>query len=122
MGDCVCIWGGEGDAPDFLNEQELVARKQHKCRECGVVIATGQQYLRTSGKWDGRMDTIKTCQPCAEIRRKLLCDGWVYGELWERIHESWDEGVNPMGCINELVSVVAKEKLSLEYRDWLADR
>lgn len=120
MGACACIYDGDGEQADFSTTEIVKARKSHKCGECGQTIAAGQKYERVFGKWEGRVSTFKTCFVCVEIRGALFCDGWTYGMIWERIEESWGEkATNPLGCINELETVAAKEMLGNRYREWL---
>jgi len=54
--------------PEFFNEVERRARKEHRCTECGQPIVAGEQYFYTSAKWDGVVCSVKTCKPCAQIR------------------------------------------------------
>lgn len=88
-GPCgVCISGGDGDEPEFCSETIVRARKAHSCCECRETIPHGAEYERTVGKWDGAVNTYKTCLACSEIRRTLCCDGWTYGRLFEQAEES----------------------------------
>lgn len=56
-----------GESPDFFTRASVKARKPHRCCECGQAIAIGQLYLRSSGKWDGNIDTFAQCQRCVAV-------------------------------------------------------
>jgi len=70
-----CDWGDyDGDAPEFFVEYNRKARKQHKCCECGRIIERGQKYLLSVGKWEGALDTFKTCFVCERIINDIFPD------------------------------------------------
>jgi hypothetical protein len=62
------------------------ARKPHRCCECKCEIKPGDKYERATGKWDGRIDTFKTCIPCQRIRDDLCCS-FEYGGLRDVVWE-----------------------------------
>src|SRR6185295_16634414 len=119
-GPCgVCIDGGDGDMPQFLNDREVRARKSYKCCECGDVIPRGATYERTVGKWnmsDGRFKTYRTCLLCVEIRNALCCDGWTYTLLWEEAEQIFPYLTT--GCLEQLTTAAAKAKLLEKWREW----
>lgn len=82
-----------------------VARKQHKCYECGGIIAPLDVYEYTSGVWEGRPDSFKVCQHCEEARDWLLEEtdwkenawledgaSFLFGDLCEHLMEQAREG------------------------------
>jgi hypothetical protein len=77
----------------MYNEVIRRARKPHKCCECGVTIAAGEQYQAVCAKWDGQFDSFCTCMPCVEIRAKSIaglnshdcCDLPCFTELYEYV-------------------------------------
>ena len=80
----VCISSSyDGDGPAWQNDSTPRAKVRHVCCECGDAILPGEMYHKTVGKWEGGVDTYKTCLACDEIRCNLCCDGWTYGALWE---------------------------------------
>ncbi len=87
MSNCACVYVDVDDPPDFFLSQQVRARKQHKCAECGRSIGRGEEYERVSGKWDGRMDTFTTCLDCVSIRDQFFCDGFCYTNLLEDLGE-----------------------------------
>ena len=89
-----CICADHDGGPDPYTETMPVARKAHRCCECGAVIAPGEQYERIEGRWEGRWETCKTCIVCARIRQSLF-SCWIYGQMWSDIHDhhcGWEDG------------------------------
>lgn len=74
-----------------------VARRPHRCCECGKTIHRGEQYERTKGCWDGSWSTYKTCIGCANLRDDLCSGGWEYGNVANQIEEclGFDYRVEP---------------------------
>jgi hypothetical protein len=81
----------------IVQDERLVARKEHKCSECCRVIRVGETYNRQRLKFDGEMSTHKICAHCQVVRDWLgsECGGWVYGEMEEDIREHFFEGYEP---------------------------
>jgi hypothetical protein len=65
MYDCSCDY----DPPEFYNLTVRVSRKPRVCYECGSRIKPGDRYERASGKWDGKIITFETCEPCLNLRQ-----------------------------------------------------
>jgi hypothetical protein len=81
-----CICDTPDDTITLLSRAHPVARKEHKCGECGHPIGIGQRYEVDTGI-DGRdFVTYKTCIPCCNVRDSLMPCGWYYGMVWETIH------------------------------------
>lgn len=96
--------------PSCSTVTHRVARKEHRCYECGGTIAPLDVYECTSGIWDGSPNRFKVCQHCEEARDWLLEDtDWVaccneaggvdgegavffYGQLSEHLLEQAREG------------------------------
>ena len=55
------------------------ARKQHKCCECGGVIAVGEKYNRHSGVWENTPASYKVCVDCDNLRADMN-EGAEYDE------------------------------------------
>lgn len=51
--------------PEFFNQDTVKSRKVHRCCECSAPIEIGEIYIRSTGKWDGKVDTIKQHSLCA---------------------------------------------------------
>jgi hypothetical protein len=80
--DCSCY---DGVDATFSKTTWRKARKSHTCAECSAEIRPGERYEVTTGKWDGYMESHKTCKTCVAIRKNYCPGGWVYGELREHI-------------------------------------
>jgi len=87
MGGC-CI-----DYPAAVySETYPVARKAHRCGECGAVIQPGEGYQRIRGLWEGAWSGVKSCEKCADLRESLnevWCCG--LGELRDDYREYLQE-------------------------------
>ena len=82
----VCVLSYDGDAAEFYETTLPKARKTHQCIECGNAIQPGENYERTSAKWEDEVKTYKTCLLCVEIRNKFSCDGsWIFGTIWDEL-------------------------------------
>lgn len=80
----------------FGHTRHLVARKEHRCEECGRKIAPGEKYDRHAGKWEGDFFTNVACAHCAVLRRMVNdVDDYYYecyfGGLGEWVSESYPE-------------------------------
>ena len=76
-----------GDSPEFYIETFPVSRKVHKCCECGEDIKSGQKHHKFTGRWDGFLDTYRTCMVCYNIREHYCPHGYIFGGLAEAISE-----------------------------------
>ncbi len=61
---------------DFYTWKQLHARKEYVCSLCGRKIPIGEQYIRYSGKYDGRM---------FDYKHHVLCDKYI------TVYCSWAE-------------------------------
>ena len=84
----------DSDEPEFHVADDVVARRDHKCGECRRVIAKGETYESSRGKWNGDFDSHKTCAHCCAAREWLTmeCSGFCYGAVREDLHEHFDYG------------------------------
>jgi len=69
---CVC---GDYPQPDFYSEKVVTGRKDHRCCECGTEISKGEKHESVSGKWEGEMNTYRTCLPCVALRNRIADGG-----------------------------------------------
>ncbi len=78
----------------MLTNKKTVARKEHRCNECGRNIVRGETYLYESYVHDGSLDTHKTCLHCLRVRDWLYqeCGGAVFGDVREEIIDHYREG------------------------------
>jgi len=61
----------DADRVNILSNVDRVARKEHRCGECGRMIQRGETYKVEAGVIDGRMEVYKTCAHCEEAESKL---------------------------------------------------
>jgi hypothetical protein len=104
MNNCACIYVGDFDPAEFYNARIVIAKKKHKCGECGKEILPSSKYEYVAGSWEGIFSTNKTCFICLEIRNVFFCDGWFFGQihehLWEHIQEM--DGKIEKDCLCDL--------------------
>lgn len=88
----------DADRVNILSNVDRVARKEHRCGECGRMIQRGETYKVEAGVIDGRMDVYKTCAHCLVVREWLSgeCGGWVYAATDEDIVEHCNGYGHPM--------------------------
>lgn len=90
---------------EFSSRSLPVARKAHRCEECGDPINPGEQYSYWSFKYDGHLGTFKSCRRCEYDRFRVAehelaegCGGseiWCpFGELQEYLRDS-EMGITP---------------------------
>ena len=76
------------------NKTNPIARKQHKCNECGAPIMPGQRYEYVFGLLSDGGHSYKTCQHCTDARDYLKahvpCFCWYHGNLAEDIRNTLD--------------------------------
>lgn len=84
---CACICSYDNEPAEFSSTKYVKARKEHPCCECGETITVGERYEYVFGKWDGYLDTYRTCMTCVNIRRDVCCNSWTFTTLREDIWE-----------------------------------
>lgn len=87
MTACYCDY----EAPEFYKVQSRVARKPHRCGECGRKIQPGERYTHCAGKWEGVFTAHHRCSHCDAVcealDERIPCYCWYWGGLYE------DEGL-----------------------------
>jgi len=87
----VCFYFDE--YADVTTDNLKVARKEHKCTDCGGVIHRGQKYRIVTFLFDGEWSTSKECRRCAFDRLRIITH-----ELNEGCHRSESEpGIDGVG-------------------------
>lgn len=88
MSDCSCIYISFHDCyPDFYSDEYRVARKEHKCTECGRIINKGEKYNYVAGKWEDEFNVFKTCNDCISLLSVFFCEGYNFGSIWDDFRE-----------------------------------
>ena len=78
----------EYDGPNEFSNFKTVkaARKEHRCDECGGVVAVGESYLNATWKIDGDLGSAKVCRRCEYDRFRVaeheLAEGCRGSEIW----------------------------------------
>jgi hypothetical protein len=71
------------ESPSIFRCKIVIARKPHKCYECGEVISIGTEYEYIFGVWNGDASSFHTCERCADLRDSLEALGFcvAYGDV-----------------------------------------
>lgn len=72
---------------EFCRTFKPVAKKEHRCQECGRIIQPGEQYLYETFLWDGKFGFHKTCADCWSIRTSFFGAGFQYGGILGDLNE-----------------------------------
>lgn len=120
MSECgVCI--GNDDYDCELGFQDVIwpkARKEHKCCECRRIITKGEEYQRWAGKWDGSVESFKTCLLCVQIREGFSCgNSTVFGQLWVEMCDYVFPVMNT-ACFEKIESPEARAYLRSKWINW----
>ena len=83
------------DPPEFYNTSFVKARKPHRCCECCRTIEAGERYQSVTGKWEGDVDTYKTCSECLELIKQIdddccYCHGTLSEYAWQPEYDGED--------------------------------
>jgi len=109
------------DQPSFFNDDNPVARKEHKCTECGRIIKPGERYKKESGKWDGVFETHRTCFDCLSVRDVFFCDGFFYDQIWDDLEQHIRDmnGQIPESCILDLTPAARERIFEIIEQLWM---
>ena len=116
---CYCDY----DSPEFYNQKEVVAKKQHTCNECDSNIKVGETYENVFGKWNGQITTYKTCGDCLNLRFALettscycLIHGSLIEDFQESIRECWKFSYSMKSMVHRKKWI--EENIKEEYENW----
>lgn len=62
----------------LIREQTPTARKTHACSLCDGLIATGEQYTRTTNVYDGHVYDFLICTGCKTDKVLTRARSWAY--------------------------------------------
>jgi hypothetical protein len=112
--------------PKFYSKSMRVARKAHKCYECGNKIEPGTRYENVSAKWEEGFEEFKTCPKCLELRDYTICHGhipclcWSHGSMIDDCIETLKEYAHELpGMLFGGYRLLAKIKGKSGSRNWL---
>jgi hypothetical protein len=112
------------ETAEFWNVTTPIARRAYYCEECAQPIERGTKYVRMSGKWDGQVGTIKSCESCYAFMHLCYkegayeneCGGITYGGDFREFSSEYAE---------DILAAIPAEKIPaywLEYLKKCADR
>jgi hypothetical protein len=89
----MCMWEGVDYEWRSLGETQPVARKEHRCSDCGRTIQVGERYKRHVFISDEGLENCVQCDRCKAATNwlDLVCGGWLYNAVNEDIAEHWGE-------------------------------
>lgn len=117
MTSCCYVETCDGDRPEVYAQDEVTARKPHKCCECGAEIPKGERYERFKGKWEGEWEEYRTCLGCVECRDAFSC-GFTFTEFWSDFFDSTEGNVDIADL--DRLSPVGRAKFSDELAGYMA--
>ena len=59
------------EIPTVYRERTQIARKRHRCSECGGTVYPGEQYRYAFGVWDGAAGAFSICPRCLEAEAQF---------------------------------------------------
>lgn len=105
----------------FFDEKVLLARKEHRCCECGDIINKGDKYEKVVGKWEGDFIEYKTCLVCKEIRDRIFCS-FIFTALWEELSEFTNGGYDMDYNMIDGLSINAIDKIEKYFeKNWRSE-
>jgi hypothetical protein len=91
VSDCYCDFDG---VSTVYRASEPVARKPHRCDECGRTIQPGERYESVFHITDGDAGTHHTCPHCLDIRKWVVahvpCSCWSHGNMLDDLRNDVD--------------------------------
>ena len=81
----------DADVADVWQESEHVARKRHRCCECGGSIKPGWSYSQATCLYDGRWSHMRRCPSCV-LLVEMVATAYGVCPLWEGLYEFIDGG------------------------------
>lgn len=119
--ECACVYVDVYSSyPDFFEERNRKAVKQHKCSECNRTIETGEIYNYIVGKWEGYFDIFKMCDDCCSIRKSFFCEGFSFGGMIEELYNHIESlnGDISSDCIKPLTKKAREMVCEMIERQW----
>lgn len=115
---CVIDIDHDSYSCSFIHTENPVARKEHRCCECGDIIRKGDKYEKVTGKWEGDFIQYKTCMICVEIRDKLFCS-FIFTTLLEELSEFTSGGYDLDYNMIDGLSISAIDKIEKYFeKNW----
>lgn len=123
--------------PTVIKHTTRLARKEHKCCECGTKIVKGMHYDYTSGIWDGEPRSFKQCVECSILFQQITsycysdqhfgggecspCFEWMESWLYEEA-SAWDMHPESDEFIDQFINHAGINKDLLTGFYWRKDK
>ena len=118
---CSCVYVDGYELPEFSDSRIYKAKKDHVCTECYRKILPGEKYERVFGKWDGAVETYKTCSDCLSVRDVFFCGSWGYTSIWEDLYSHIAEGSIDSDCLVALTPRAREKVCEMIEESWEED-
>lgn len=90
MSGCYCDY----EPAEVYVQTPRLARKVHRCSECGKAIEKGEVYERVFAIWEGDPNDMPMCFHCLSliefVEASVPCFCWTHGNLHEDVRETVD--------------------------------
>ncbi len=119
MDNCACVIVPEDsfDYPEIYRRHDRIARKSHRCCECGRQIAPGERYNYAWGVWEKSREYHR-CADCQSIADAYFCDTVPFMGLDEELMNTF---VYSGEDINLLLKESSIQKLTKAARERIFD-
>lgn len=93
------------------SQTERRARKDHRCCDCGRIIAKGERHTYATGLMEDSWYEYRACAHCMAAAGWLMrmCNGWMWEHVGEELGDHWREGYR---------NVALGRLIILHRRDW----
>lgn len=79
------------DTPELYNSRVVKCRKPHNCGGCNCIISAGDKAQLSTGKFDGSMFAIYSCEDCQRLTYSIAAleieRGCNWSEAWCPLEE-----------------------------------
>jgi hypothetical protein len=111
------------ERPDIYEEKFVVAKKGHKCYECGRTIPVNEKYIKIKGLWDSKWSNYNYCRECIRLRTYLeddfscLAIGELYMDLTGSPLVCFDEETQTWESGDENIFIESQEPLLVKVKE-----
>jgi hypothetical protein len=115
--NCVCSIDSCDEPSQEISTTSPVAKKHHRCGECGHDIQPGEKYERYVAIGLDGFFTAKTCSLCVEVR-DCFCCSYYFGRVYEHIHDNvWDLKIGALDSLTKPARDKFFENVDLQETD-----
>lgn len=122
---CCPLSSSDDGCYEDVSQSIVLSNEDYECGECGERIPAGVTYECYEGRKPDTdedeydIDTHNTCTLCVEIRNHFVCDGWIFGQLWEDLEENFFPDMRMGGPCMAGLSPAAKSALVEARLEWM---